>query len=534
MRMALEKRSFPWLVLVVAVLAGFQNCSSGAQFEGTPGAIEIPVVPGASNVSGNGGTYDGKVRVLHHYVANFTCEGKEEPESILIRKDGTNWLLVQNTPSRCRTLNEVPVSGVTYDDVTKVGQYGGNTYVPPKPYFVQVVTDPNTPDVDLFDGVCEDSQGKCSLRAAAQQASATTSTASVIVNVPAASYVLSSPLLIQFLSSANSITVRGADASNTIIDGARAMSQFRIQGRAAPIYFEKLSFINGSNSAPQQASSLWVETLNVNSYGGPVNVTSCVFKNNSGNPPIYNVVTSGPTTIRKTLIDSNDSFGVETGGNSFTIEDTTISNNNGAGIMTGGAYSTFVIRNSSILGNSGPGMSLTNCYNCLLENVTVANNQIHGLQIFTSINNTPTFDLNIRNSTFYHNGVGSGSALNLSFNDAANRVILSNSILAMADSSRSDCSWPGFGFHTILATNSIFDDTSCGAIGSGNLTADPKLAPLGMAGGLTAVFVPMLGSPAVDGGETATCLARDQRGLPRPIDKLGQGAKCDIGSVEVQ
>ncbi|MBX3047923.1 MAG: sortase [Anaerolineales bacterium] len=59
------------------------------------------------------------------------------------------------------------------------------------------------------------------------------------------------------------------------------------------------------------------------------------------------------------------------------------------------------------------------------------------------------------------------------------------------------------------------------------LTADPLLGPLQDNGGLTHTFALGAASPAIDAGNSSTCLAADQRGVTRP-----QYAGCDMGAYE--
>ena len=68
--------------------------------------------------------------------------------------------------------------------------------------------------------------------------------------------------------------------------------------------------------------------------------------------------------------------------------------------------------------------------------------------------------------------------------------------------------------------------STCGA---GNLSTDPKLAPLANNGGSTETMALMLGvgSSAIDTGINSGCPATDQRGVTRP-----QGVRCDIGAFE--
>jgi predicted outer membrane repeat protein len=64
------------------------------------------------------------------------------------------------------------------------------------------------------------------------------------------------------------------------------------------------------------------------------------------------------------------------------------------------------------------------------------------------------------------------------------------------------------------------------------LSTDPDLDPGGLAsnGGSTSTILPAPGSPAIDGGQSASCLKDDQRGLARPTAP----GTCDVGAVEVQ
>lgn len=84
-----------------------QGCSRGLDFSQV---AETPIHLEAG--SGNGGTYDGKLRILHHYVDQFTCEGRPQPESILIRDNETDWYLIRNTSDKCAFIDRVPVQGV--------------------------------------------------------------------------------------------------------------------------------------------------------------------------------------------------------------------------------------------------------------------------------------------------------------------------------------------------------------------------------------------------------------------------------------
>lgn len=71
-------------------------------------------------------------------------------------------------------------------------------------------------------------------------------------------------------------------------------------------------------------------------------------------------------------------------------------------------------------------------------------------------------------------------------------------------------------------------DGSCNFTAPGSLNnTDPKLGPLADFRGPTPTMALLAGSPAIDAGLPANCLAADQRGVARPF-----GAACDIGAFE--
>jgi hypothetical protein len=85
--------------------------------------------------------------------------------------------------------------------------------------------------------------------------------------------------------------------------------------------------------------------------------------------------------------------------------------------------------------------------------------------------------------------------------------------------------------------HNLEDGFSCGlSAPAGDLIGvDPMLQPLGPAGRSTPTMALSLGSPAIDTGGSAGCLATDQRGVGRPIDGDKDGsAVCDIGAFEFQ
>jgi hypothetical protein len=99
---------------------------------------------------------------------------------------------------------------------------------------------------------------------------------------------------------------------------------------------------------------------------------------------------------------------------------------------------------------------------------------------------------------------------------------LHNSLIAYGDTNGNAC-----GTITDDGYN-LSSDASAGFSAPGSLNnADPKLGPLDDYGGSTPTMALLAGSPAIDGGNTATVPATDQRGRARPY-----GAAADIGAFE--
>lgn len=112
------------------------------------------------------------------------------------------------------------------------------------------------------------------------------------------------------------------------------------------------------------------------------------------------------------------------------------------------------------------------------------------------------------------------------------RVILNNTIVARQSGFfPKDCD-EGFPETGQFISNGfdLDSDGTCGLDQPSDLQGvDPMLGPLQGNGGSTDTHLPMLGSPAIDAGDSTTAPSRDQRGVRRP-----QGLASDIGSVEVQ
>ncbi len=521
------------LLIPLVILSWSQGCSQ-VGFTSFEKFLAQSTKLNASD-TGNGGTYDGKPRILHHYVKDFRCAGKVQPESILIRKNLTDWVIIRNSREQCAFIDQAPVEGVVFDEVKKQANFENQLYVPPRPYIVDPNEDPNLADAKLIDGVCEDSNGKCSLTAALQTAGLVANTASVQVIVPAGIYKLTQTLQLALDRHTNTIQVTGQDSGSSILDGQGAIEIMRITGWTGTALVENLSFQYGFAQSTVQASA-----LESSLFSGRVIVNNCLFQSNLKAHTFY---ASGFSDVEfhKSILSSNHpDFGVLFffAINSVLLDQVIVDNNTAmVGVwVTSSGQSHVEIQSSSVTQNDHVGISLENCSACKIENSTIAENGANGLNIYA---NRPIQSpmATVNQVTLFHNGLAGGLNLDVSYDSSSNyKLTVMNSIIAQDNSSRANCNTspaPGLS-RRFFAAHNLFDDLSCNVSTSDNILAPPLLGPLKDNGGFASTFLPDFKSPVIDAGDNSTCATLDQRGLVRPIDKLGHGAICDLGAVEVQ
>jgi hypothetical protein len=271
-----------------------------------------------------------------------------------------------------------------------------------------------------------------------------------------------------------------------------------------------------------------------NAFGSTLVVIDSTFANNSaeifGGGGLYNEF-SATATISNSILSQNytsDSVGggIQNEG-IITISGSTLAGNrafsDGGGIYNSGDAT---ILSSSIVSStafSGGGIYTAN--RLALNNSTLSNNM--ATTQGGGIHNPFGGELTLRNSTLSGNAANAGGGI---YNDGTVDLdMISNSIIANSTSG-GDCSGVGF----FAFTHSLVKDGSCAntSYGDNLLHVDPKLGPLTNNGGSTHTHALLSGSPAIDAGDNAVCVAepingRDQRGAARPA-----GAACDIGAVE--
>ncbi len=265
---------------------------------------------------------------------------------------------------------------------------------------------------------------------------------------------------------------------------------------------------------------------------------------------------SGSAELSSIFLSENQAIGDEpqSRGGAFYIEDSTISVQNsrlesnegqeGAGIYvhTNGKLTVTQTTFHNNLGGIGGG--LLNRGNATLTNVALDKNAAIGGG--GAIANESS--LSVTNATFSGNeGLLAGGLMNVTGEASLTNVTFAENRSALA----SGGAISNEGATTLLtlknvivgksvqSTNCLFvqppfvsefnlsSDNSCN-FGAGRDNLDVKLAALTNNGGSTRTHLPLPGSPAIDSGDNSVCPDQDQRGVTRP-----QGAKCDVGAVEV-
>jgi len=233
---------------------------------------------------------------------------------------------------------------------------------------------------------------------------------------------------------------------------------------------------------------------------------------------IYN---DGELTIAISQISANtasDGGGLDNVGGKVRIVDSTFSGNKAEGVAGG-------------IRNAGKDAALT-VVNCTF-NSNVGQKQGGGLANLAPA----TADLN--NVTFAQNAAGDGGGV---VSDAAAGVVVSNTILATNTAGPGgvpDCK----GSVTSRGHNLVGKPGGCDFRAEGDLVdKDPMLGPLSPNDGPTRTRALLDGSPAIGGGSPKTadgkngaCAPADQRGVKRPQAYGGdKKPACDIGAYEAQ
>lgn len=408
---------------------------------------------------------------------------------------------------------------------------------------------------------------------------------------PGGTIIVAAGFYTENLTLHTSLTISGAGALSTTIDGQALGSVFQIP--TATITLKGMTIQNASSSA-------------LSNYGNLVISNSILFSNTNPSADggaLYNG--SGATaTLQSVTVMSNTTLGGSGGGalsnaGVMTLLGVTFISNS-APIATGGAMRNdgiLTITDSVFNSNSAQnGGGLSNDGTAFLKNVLFEHNSGGGIIAFSTSNLTldgVTLNANstggdgggiaasglitITNSTFSENSAydGGGLLVNSGTATLTNVTLSANHALTgygggicacngaspanLFNVTLSDNTAPAnqggglagefggtlnlkntivassgvggdcVGSFTSLGHNLNSDATCMALIATGDLTnTNPRLGPLFLnAPGATLTRALLPRSPAIDAGDNNGCPPTDQRGVLRP-----QGAACDIGAYE--
>lgn len=354
------------------------------------------------------------------------------------------------------------------------------------------------------DGLCADTGGNCTLRAAVQEANALSGADSIIL--VAGTYLLTiagnneQSAATGDLDITAALTITGAGADTTVID-ANGLDRIFEVINAGDVSVSGVTLQNGI--AGQNQSGYFVQQVGgaIFHVGTPsvLTLSDMVIRNCSATSggAVYN--------IYSTLLVRNSTFH----NNSATT--------GGGGAIAEGLAGYMQLYNTTLSGNSaaGSGGALQTSNNiAFLNNVTIVDN------IADSDNNG--------------SGDGGGIAQGFTAPTLSNTIIARNSDLG---GQAPDC----FGSITSWGYNLIGLNTGCtitaytgDVIGTVSSPRDPHLSALIDNGGPTPTHAILNFSPALDSGSPATpgsgngaCELTDQRGIDRAAN-----VPCDMGAFE--
>jgi predicted outer membrane repeat protein len=332
------------------------------------------------------------------------------------------------------------------------------------------------------------------------------------------------------------LTLNGAKAATTIIDGTNSASVFTV-GAGIGLALSNLTIKRGlsytggggvDNSGTLTVNNSNFYTNTALSGGAILNTGTVTISNSnlSGNSPYFSGHSAGCGAIdnRSAMTITNSTFYSNYANNNFT---------SGGAICNGGTLTitdSTLSNNSSVGNNAGYGGAIFNYAGTL----TVTNSTFSANSATTSGGAiySQGGTVQISNSTFGNNpeSIGGGGALS----NAGSSVVIQNSIVANS-ANGGNCAGPITSDGYNLSSDSTCNFSSTGDLNNQN----PKLGLLRKNGGPTETLALQKGSPALDAGNPAGCsdfsgnlLTTDQRGLPRPAG--GETTGCDMGAYESQ
>jgi predicted outer membrane repeat protein len=332
------------------------------------------------------------------------------------------------------------------------------------------------------------------------------------------------------------LTLNGANAATTIVDGTNTANVFTV-GSGISLTLSNFTIKNGvgysGGGGVDNGGTLTVNQCNFYtntalSGGAILNTGRATISNTnfSGNSPYFfgHSASCGAIDNRSTMTITASTFFNNYANNNYTSGGAIC--NGGTLTITGSTFNT----NSSQGNSGGYGGAIYNYAGTL----SVTNSTFSGNSATTSGGAiyTQGGTVKISNSTFGNNpvSIGGGGALS----NAGSSVLIQNSIVAY-NANGGNCA----GTITSHRYN-LSSDSTCHFSNTGDLNStNPRLGTLQNNGGLTQTMALQQGSPALDAGNPAGCrdfagrlLTTDQRGQRRPGGTETTG--CDMGAYESQ
>ena len=425
----------------------------------------------------------------------------------------------------------------------------------------------DTPDATVGDGICADSSGTCTLRAAIQEANANPAADSIAFSPDTTGTISLSTALPQLTSM--TITGPGADRL-TVQRAAAAETKFRIFTTQTfmTVNISALTVTGGRSSGEHgggiyNRQSTTLHLSNVVVSGNTTEGSSNAGAGRGGGIfsegtllTLTHCIVSGNTTSNG--IFGSDSKGRDGGGiyhtrGTLSITNSTISDNkagNGAGDAGGeggGLYitatTTVTVTNSTISrnkagigtgGGRGGGLYIAPNGTVTLTNSTVSGGEaIQGAGIYHATGVLSLLSCTVANNT---SRSSAGGLFTLSSPNFSSSTTLRNTIVADNTANSNPDLSGTFKSQDYNLIRNMTGATFEGPTTHNVLGVDPLLSPLQSNEGPTQAHALLPASPAIDAGDSGN-LTTDQRGLPRPVDNpsvANASDGADIGAYEVQ